>query len=123
MMRRGAACRKAVLGILFALFTIFTLNRIYDGRSNHLPSFGNGSQIPRKACRIWNDWDASDRPSLRYDEYDTRQAQRLSVGETKVLGNPGACLKAGSRLDIYRTAPTDAHDWNSVQWGKNLCDS
>jgi hypothetical protein len=118
-MRQKSISRRVVIGIFCILFFVFTVKRFYDRDYNQLPGLGNESQFREQACRIWPEWNASDRGSLRYDSYKTKEPQLPLVGETRFLGDPHVCLKAESRLDAYRTASTEAHDWSKVQWGEN----
>jgi hypothetical protein len=118
-MRRRLISQRIIIGVpCVLLISVFTVNRFYDGS---LASFGKERHITRhQACRIWPEWSASDRGNLRYDDYNTKEAQPPSVGDAKILGNPDVCLKAESRLDVYRMSSTEDYDWNTVQWGEHL---
>jgi hypothetical protein len=118
-MRRRLISHRMVIGIpCVLLISVFTIHRFYNGRYDHLASLSKESH--HQACRIWPEWDASDRGNLRYDDYNSKEAQPPSVGDAKILGNPDVCLKAESRLDVYRMSSTEDYDWNTVQWGEHL---
>jgi hypothetical protein len=121
-MRQRLISQRIVIGVpCILLISVFTVNRFYDGRYDHIASFSKESHIIRhQACRIWPEWNASDRGNLRYDDYNTKEAQLPSVGDAKILGNPNVCLKSESRLDVYCMSSTEDYDWNTVQWGEHL---
>jgi hypothetical protein len=121
-MRLRLLSQRVVIGVpCVLLISVFTVIRFYNGRYDQLASFSKESHITRQqACRIWSEWNASDRGNLRYDDYNTKAAQPPSVGDAKILGNPDVCLKAESRLDVYRMSSTEDYDWNTVQWGEHL---
>ncbi len=117
MRQKVISPRTAILCIFLIL--VFTVTQFYHGRDYHVASFSKESHTTRrKACRIWPEWNASDRGNLRYDHYNTK-AQVPSVGDSKILGNPMLCLKAESRLDAYRMSSSKDYDWNAVRWGKH----
>lgn len=119
-MRQRLISPRIVIGCILLIF-VFTFTRFYRGRYDEPASFSTESHIIyHKACRIWPEWNASDRENLRYDDCNTKEAQLPSVGDAKVLGNPDRCLKAKSRLDVYRMSSTKDYNWNAVQWGEHL---
>lgn len=117
-MRQTPISRRISIAVLCIFVLAFY--HLYERSYNHLASFNANEslKINKHVCRVQPEWNASDRENLYYGSYNIKEAQLPSIGDAKFLGNPTTCLKADSRLDVYRTSSTEDHDWDAVQWGK-----
>jgi hypothetical protein len=117
-MRQPPIYRRILIAVL--CFFVLTFYHFYGKSYSDLAGISANEDLKSNNpdCRIWPEWGASDRENLNYGSYNNQETHLPSIGDAKFLGNLATCLKADSRLNVYRTSSTEDHNWDAVQWGK-----